>query len=72
MKSLLLLIAAVLVATVLCASEDSNQTHEEPPISAKTIKFIDGISSDVKTFLSDNKLIDVNDSIKPIQHKVSK
>lgn len=72
MKSLLLLIAAVSVATVLCASDDSNQTHEEPPISAKTIKFIDGIGSDVKTFLRDNKLIDTNETIKPIKNKVPK
>lgn len=62
MKPQIYLFAAVLAATVMAADVNSNQTHEEPPILAKTIKFIDGIGMDVKTFLRDNKLIDVNNS----------
>lgn len=62
MKPQIYLFAAILAATVIGADVNSNQTHEEPPISAKTIKFIDGIVVDVKTFLRDNKLIDVNNS----------
>lgn len=61
MKPQIYLTAAVLAATVIGA-EDGNLTHKEPPISAKTIKFIDGIGTDVKTFLRDNKLIDTNES----------
>lgn len=62
MKLFICLLATVSAAALLNASNDSNQTYEEPPISAKTIKFIDGIGTDVKTFLRDNKLIDTNTS----------
>lgn len=62
MKLLTYLLATATAAAVLNASNDTNQTYEEPPISAKTIKFIDGIGKDVKTFLRDNKLIETNTS----------
>lgn len=62
MKSIIFLIAAVSAATAMSVFTDTNQTNKEPPISAKTIKFIDGIGTDIKTFLHDNKLIDGNTS----------
>lgn len=62
MKLLICLVAVVSAATALSASDDTNRTNEESPISTKTIQFIEGIGKDVKTFLRDNKLIDNNTS----------
>lgn len=62
MKLLICLMVVVSAATALSASDDINRTNEESPISTKTIKFIEGIGKDVKTFLRDNKLIENNTS----------
>lgn len=62
MKPLIFLMVVVSAATALSASDDTNRTNEESSISAKTIKFIEGIGKDVKTFLRDNKLIENNTS----------